>query len=58
MIDFFSNINRFVPQFIRAFFVTLQLASVSLVIATLLGIIVGVSMMIYLIDILNNIHYY
>lgn len=46
MIDFFSNVNRFVPQFIRAFFVILQLASASLVFATLLGIIVGVSMMI------------
>ena len=41
MVDFFSNVNKFVPQFIQAFFVTLQLASLSLVFATIIGIIVG-----------------
>lgn len=39
--SFFVEIQKYIPQFTQAFFVTIELAVVSLILATILGILVG-----------------
>lgn len=42
MADFLANIHMYTPRFIDAFWITLSLALYSLVLATIIGVIVGV----------------
>jgi len=39
--NFIVNVQKFIPRFVNAFFITLALAAISLILATLVGIIVG-----------------
>ena len=41
MADFLTNVTQYLPQFWAAFLVTLRLAIVSLIFATIVGIICG-----------------
>ena len=41
MLDFLVNVQNYVPQFWAAFLVTIRLAVLSLIFATIVGIVVG-----------------